>query len=153
MAFGYSTELSFLYIGRWVCVANVRGSVPEGHEDWFSHKKLGHRAGERRMSRLMSLSMLRFYLHPENACKYENWFVKSICRELTVAYMDPTARNGLWPCRWPRFILFYFLSEFFFRVIWSKLLFFRHATVKEYVMCHYMTPSVGSPLHHTHWNT
>ncbi|CAD6250312.1 unnamed protein product [Miscanthus lutarioriparius] len=50
MAFGYSTELSFLYIGR----------------------------------------------------------------ELTVAYMDPTARNGLWPCR--------------------------HATVKEYVMCHCMTP-------------
>ncbi|WVZ51202.1 hypothetical protein U9M48_002364 [Paspalum notatum var. saurae] len=43
----------------------------------------------------------------------------SIYRGLTVAYMDPTVRNGLWPCR--------------------------HATVKEYVMCHCMTPSVGSP--------
>lgn len=27
---------------------------------------------------LMSLSMLRFYLHPENACQYENSFVKLI---------------------------------------------------------------------------
>ena len=84
-------------------MANVRGSVPEGHEDWFSHQKLGRRAGERRMSCLMSLSMLRFHLHPEKVKMHASILrtdsSSHICRELTVAYMDPTARNGLWPCR------------------------------------------------------
>ena len=27
-------------------------------------------------------------------------------RGLTVAYMDPTVQNGLWPCRWPHFVDF-----------------------------------------------
>ena len=69
-------------------------------------------------------------------------------RGLTVAYMDPTVQNGLWPCRWSHILILFVFPEFFFRVLnyfFDNFFFARHATVKEYVMSHCMTPSVCSP--------
>jgi len=66
---------------------------------------------------LMSLSKLRFCLHPENACQYENSFVESMYQGAHCGIYGSNCPEWVMAMQVTSFYFISFLSEFFFRVI------------------------------------